>query len=288
MREAARMYSLTGQNEKRVAILEEILDHTVAEYGAGAAETLRPEFSLATTLAEVGRIGDARAHAEHVAEGYRRIEGANGQMTLEVEIYLATLRLTQGATEDSEARSHDLLARCREAFGEDHETTRTARSQYAATLVVQGRFDDAADLYRDRPFPSDLGIARAFQGALEPAAHSAQLLVFWEPWCPFSQRLLPSLERTYQRYRDQDLDVVAICKLDRTATPDAALDFITANRLSYPCVYSDGTINAYFAQPGTPFVVLVRDGRQVWESYSDLPGRVPAFLLDGLVQNAGS
>lgn len=161
--------------------------------------------------------------------------------------------------------------------------TRSARSQLAATLVTQGKLDVAADLYQRRQMPGELGIESSFQGELDPDHRGAQVLVFWESWCPFSQRAVPKLEEFYRRYRSEGLDVVGVTSVNRTATNESVVAFIEDQGISFPIVKEDGHLGDYFGQRGTPFVAVLKDGVMVWENVVSTPEELPATMFKGLL-----
>ena len=189
----------------------------------------------------------------------------------------------QGEEKEAEERSRAILAKSRSAFGEEHDVTRSARSQFAATLVSQGKIKAASEVYKNRRMPSDLGILASFQGELDPNHQGAQILVFWESWCPFSQRTVPKLEDYYQRYRSQDLDVIGVTEVNRTATNETVSDFIEDKGISFPIIKVDGQLNKYFGQSGTPFVTVLKDGVMVWENFVDTPEKIPSIMFEGLL-----
>jgi len=130
--------------------------------------------------------------------------------------------------------------------------------------------------------PEELGIVASFQGQLDPDHQGAQVLVFWETWCPFSQRVVPTLEDYYQRFRDMNLEVVGVTQVNKTATDQTVREFIADQELSFPVVKSDGRLNRYFQQAGTPFITVLKDGVMVWESYLDTRPAIPSALFEGL------
>jgi thiol-disulfide isomerase/thioredoxin len=51
------------------------------------------------------------------------------------------------------------------------------------------------------------------------------ILHFWATWCPYCKKLQPSLQRIYDKYKDQGLELIAISiREDEGATPQAALE----------------------------------------------------------------
>jgi peroxiredoxin len=60
------------------------------------------------------------------------------------------------------------------------------------------------------------------------------LLNFWATWCPPCREEIKSLERLYQKYKDNDLIIFAI-SLDRT--PEKAKRFIKELAPSFPVLY---------------------------------------------------
>jgi thiol-disulfide isomerase/thioredoxin len=107
--------------------------------------------------------------------------------------------------------------------------------------------------------------------------------VFWEVWCPFSQRTMPSMEKLYRQYREQGLEIIGITEVDRSATDKWVEDFVAEKKLTYPVLKCDGTAWDYFDCKGTPWVYIVQDKVIVWENDINTPEKFPRGVLDKLL-----
>jgi hypothetical protein len=163
-------------------------------------------------------------------------------------------------------------------LGEGHRITRLARSQLAASLLVQDKISDAKKLYGNRAVPADLGIEKSYQGAVVVRRLGAELLVFWETWCPFSQRTVPKLEQVH--VRNPSVQVFGLTATRPPATDEAVRDFASQKHLTFPIAKTSLNPWNYFGVPGTPWIVLAVDGEVVWESAMKTPDQ----LLEGLVE----
>jgi thiol-disulfide isomerase/thioredoxin len=212
-----------------------------------------------------------------------RVLGDEHPETLKARVFLAGMWFLRGKTQEAESLSRELLKTCKESLGQDHRVTRSARSQLTAVLLTHGKTDEAAAVYHNLRAPLDFGLKDRFQGDFNPQGNGTHVLVFWETWCPFSQRAVPKLEEYYQRYREQGLDVVGLTRVNRTATPEKVRSFIAEKHLSFPIIKTDDRAWTFFNIGGTPRVVVLRNAEMVWESYLDTPGMIPAMMFDGLV-----
>jgi len=282
-RDMALMYSILGRSEEEVALRREILAISTAEFGPEHETTVDDTYALVVTLGAAGQVGEARALALDLHETSRRTQGDMSPATLIVEIYLAGITLMQGDAAAAETESREVLARCRSALGEDHETTRSARSQLAAALITRGNTDAAAELYGRRRMPEELGIVTEFQGEIDPDHSGTQVLVFWESWCPFSQRTVPKMEDMYLRYQSQGLEVVGLTRITRSSTTGTVREFVQDKNISFPVAQTDGRLNSYFGQRGTPFIAVLKDGVMVWEYVLDTPEKMSTSLIQGLL-----
>ncbi len=47
------------------------------------------------------------------------------------------------------------------------------------------------------------------------------IVIFWATWCPYCGKLMPGLEKFYQFYKDEGLEVIAIDIMDKNGDPIA-------------------------------------------------------------------
>lgn len=89
------------------------------------------------------------------------------------------------------------------------------------------------------------------------------LINFWATWCPPCIREMPAMQRLYDRYRAQGLEIVAI-SLDQ-GNPDAVRVFVGKLNLSFPIVLDpEHEVKQAFQVRALPTSYLVdRQGRVV-------------------------
>jgi thiol-disulfide isomerase/thioredoxin len=94
-------------------------------------------------------------------------------------------------------------------------------------------------------------------------------LKFWATWCLDCRRELPSLEKTYQQYRDK-IAIFAV-NLNINETDEAIRSLQQKNKLTIPILMdNNGTIAGNFEFKGTPFHVLINaQGEVVYTTYKD-------------------
>ena len=94
-------------------------------------------------------------------------------------------------------------------------------------------------------------------------------LKFWATWCLDCRHELPSLEKTYQKYRKQ-MAIYAV-NLNINETDEAIKKLQTKNNLTIPILMdNNGSIAGNFEFKGTPFHVLInRKGEVVYTTYKD-------------------
>jgi hypothetical protein len=94
---------------------------------------------------------------------------------------------------------------------------------------------------------------------------------------------VPWLESVYQRYKDDNLNVIGLTTVSRSATDERVRAFIDDNDITYPILKENGSARDYLNMAGTPFITLVRDGMLVWEH--KLPTeRFPLQLVEQLLK----
>lgn len=92
---------------------------------------------------------------------------------------------------------------------------------------------------------------------------------FWATWCLDCRRELPSLQKTYEKYKDT-ISIYAV-NLNINETDEFIRKLKQENQLSIPIVMdNNGSIASNFQFYGTPFHALINaDGKLVYTSYKD-------------------
>jgi thiol-disulfide isomerase/thioredoxin len=92
---------------------------------------------------------------------------------------------------------------------------------------------------------------------------------FWATWCLDCRRELPSLQKTYEQFRDK-IAIYAV-NLNINETDEFILRLQQKNKLTIPIVMDNqGSIAGNFQFHGTPFHVLINaQGEVVYSTYKD-------------------
>ncbi len=178
---------------------------------------------------------------------------------------LASLRLKQGRTEEAERLYRELAQRTASVHGSESPAARSARSQLAGLLMDQGRLDDAATVFHKRLTPDSLGIQEWLQGETSITGDEPTIIIFWESWCPFSQRQVPAFERSSRPFRDRGLTLVGFSQADEPEGDQRLADFIRDKELSFPLAKVTKDPWIYFDIEGVPSAAAIKDGRIVFE-----------------------
>lgn len=90
------------------------------------------------------------------------------------------------------------------------------------------------------------------------------MLNFWEPWCPPCVAEMPELQKLYEDYREQGLQILGV--YGQTDMRDQALEILAEAGVSYPILEYDTAFDPY--QSGfVPTTIFVdKNGQVVGES----------------------
>jgi len=96
--------------------------------------------------------------------------------------------------------------------------------------------------------------------ALDDFEGKVVVLDLWATWCPPCRQEIPFLVSLYEEFKDQGLVVVGI-GLDQGGA-GALRPFVEANRVVYPILVGDRSIQAAYGVTGIPTTFIIgRDGR---------------------------
>ena len=126
--------------------------------------------------------------------------------------------------------------------------------------------------------PTDWGLEKWFQGedSIDLSSNGTTVVVFWESWCPHCRREVPKMERTYNLFKDQGLQVIGVTKINKSATEETVKQFIAENNVTYPMAKEDGRLTRHFNVSGIPAAAVVKNGKVVWRGH---PLRITNIML---------
>jgi len=279
LRDVAIAQSIRGRNAELVQTRRNIVELCTEKFGADDLKTLNARDDLASTLELVGRYQEAKEIATDVLERSKVLMGEEHPSTVGSMAHVANILLKLNDREQALELARRAYDTSMAQLGDANQTTKSARSVLAACLISYARLDDAESLYEQR-LPRDPGIVKTYQGPSEIPSTGPQMLVMWETWCPFSQRLVPMAEELFRRHHEAGLDVVGLTRVTRSSSDERVELYIRERQLSFPVYKENGKSWSYFEATGTPYVVMLVDGRVVWKGSGD----TAADLSDRLVR----
>ena len=158
-------------------------------------------------------------------------------------------------------------------------------ASHGAALISAGKIEEAKALYGHRRAPESLGVDLEYQGTPGGLDSGIKALVFFETWCPFSQRYIPEMERLNRQYAGLGVDLIGLTLVDRSATDESVHDFIAENGVSFSVARDTGRMKNYFGIQGVPNTVLLHDGEVIWISTGGVG--LTSRMLEGVVGSSG-
>jgi len=176
----------------------------------------------------------------------------------------AQLAMDNGDFDTAKAKLAELL--------DKYPTSRAAKMAERTRQEVDVVGKDAAPLR----------VEHWFQGTEADAkGGKAQLLVFWEVWCPHCRREVPGLVDTYAKFHPKGLSIVGLTKQTRDVTDQQVSDFINENHLNFPIAKEkDGAMSTAYGVEGIPAAAIVKNGKVVWRGN---PGKLTDAVLEGFL-----
>jgi peroxiredoxin len=187
-----------------------------------------------------------------------------------------------GAPDASEQAAADLLRKASEAsekgeYDEAKQHLAKLLGEYGSTRAARAGARLEGDLKVIGTDAPDLQVEKWYQGEANTDS-KAQLLVFWEVWCPHCKREVPKLQATFDKYSPQGLSVIGLTKQSRDVTDDQVQDFVTSNSIAYPVAREQGqSMSDAYNVKGVPSAAVVKEGKVVWKGH-------PARLTDAMIE----
>jgi len=249
--------------------------------GPRAPETLAAWSDVLTAMGRAGDFSTAERESRAYCQIVEQQWGDRSPQLITALQERTQIQMEAGLIEEAVGTAQRAYGLCESLPDLDHTARRTALNVYASALVAAGRIGEAKDLYGHRKPPASFGVEMEFQPPAKVTGEKVRVLVFFETWCPFSQRYIPQVERMNRQYRDLGVEMVGLTEVTRSSNVDHVRQFITDNDLSFGVYQETGRLSNYFHISGTPFTVILHDQEVVWESAG--AGWVNSHMIEGLI-----
>ncbi len=287
LEDVALAQTIRARYEELLETRREIVDLCAGKFGEDNIETLEARDGLAEAYELLGSYREAREIASDLVDLCQATLGEEHPTTIFGMSHLANIYLKLNNRDQALELAQRAYAIAEAQFGAEDHTTKWARSVLAAALISVARLEEAAILY-DQDVPQDPGILKVYQGAPEISLDGPQLLVMWETWCPFSQRVVPIVEELHRRYQEAGLRIAGLTRVNRSSSDERVELYIRDHGLSFPILKDSGKSWSYFGATGTPYVVLLVDGRVVWKGSVGTPADLSERLVRQLMLAAAT
>jgi thiol-disulfide isomerase/thioredoxin len=278
-----RFYYVRGRADELVSISGELVSLNEQRYGPAHDETIEARANLVDAYEMAGGPGAAIGAALELSAFCREKFGLNDSHTADAENVYASLLMKVGREDESLQLAGASYARAEEVFPEGSDERNDARSVLAASYLATGQMDEAKAMYGHKRLPDVVDVEQTFQGAYTPHDSDITILIFWETWCPFSQRTVPKLDQVYREYKEFGIDVVGITRVNRSATEETVRQFIDEKNLAMPIVKETGRIWNYFGCTGTPYVCVTHEDELVWKGNVSSAEEFSQQIIEGML-----
>jgi serine/threonine protein kinase len=279
--------SVLGKHKDKLAVCEEICKIDSVNYGITSDTTISSMLDLAYALEGVGRASDALKLVNYTQDLFNKNNSKDIKLENQINRYLSWFLLQTGSFDEAERIAKKNLELATTKI-EDSWNTVSSKSYYAATLIAQGKLDEAMELYGN--FPTYPGLDKEYdlQGNLDPDKSDILLIVFWESWCPYCDNRMRKLEKLYRQYRNYGIDMVGVTQITITSTRSKCEEFIERNNITYPIFKEFGKASDYFNITGIPSARLIYKGKLIWEHQVGSTQLISRHMLEGVVKTLKS
>jgi len=279
--------SVTGDFGNYLANCKEICRIDSLSHGVRDENTLYSQISVIGALERSGEISEALELAIDTREFCATEYPEDIKLGTEIGRYLAWLLLQSGSFDEAEELARETFETATAKI-EDGSYAEDSKSVLAATLITQGKLEDARELYGN--FPTFPGLDREYdiQGSIDPDDSDVLLIIFWEEWCPYCDRVMRRTEKLYRQYHNYGIDMVGVTGLWNNSTREDCEDFIEKRSISFPIIKEGGKAFTHFNASGVPAIRLVYKGNLIWEKRVPSVEPISRHMLEGIVRSQQS
>ncbi len=275
--------SVTGDFGSYLANCKEICRIDSLNHGARDENTLSSQIYVIGALERSGKISEALKLASDTREFCISEFPENIKLGNRINRYLAWLLLQSGSFDEAEKLARETFETATTKI-EDGSYTEDSKSVLAATLITLGKLEEATELYGNFPTFPDLDREYDVQGSFDPDESDVQLIIFWEEWCPFCDRMMRRTEKLYRQYHNYGIDMVGVTSLWKNSTREDCENFLKKHDISFPIIKENGKAFSHFDGQGVPAIRLVYKGKLIWDKRVPSIEPISRHMLEGIVK----
>ena len=275
--------TVTGDFDRYLGNCQEICRIDSMSFGAVAESTLSSRLDVVKGLERLGRISEALDLTKQIREYTVSQYPGNLKLLSDIDWYMAWLLMQSGSFEEAEQLARENFTRASTKI-EDGAYVQDGKSVLAATLITQGKLEEATQLYGEFPTIPNLDMEYDLIGSFNPDVSDIHLIIFWEEWCPFCDRMMDRVEKLYRQYRNYGIDMVGITNLWGNSTRKDAEDFLRRHNITFPNLKEGGKTCDHFNVQGVPSIKLVYKGHLIWDKRVPSVEPISRHMLEGIVK----
>ena len=278
----SELYTVTGEYKDDLAVCKEICRIDSTNFGLGHENTVESRISVAGTLAKIGKYSDALKLIKNTKKDYLAANPGDIKIESEIDVSLSWFCLQNGLIHEAEEIA---LANYELAKSEIEESWYIERSKstLAAAFIAQGKLEEAKKLYGNYPTFEGLDREYNIKGDFDQNKSEFHLIIFWEEWCPYCDKMMRKVEKLYRQYKNEGFDVVGLTNLLKPSTRELCEKFIESHNISFPIIKEGGAAFDHFNVSGVPSIRLIYQGYLIWDHQLISTEPISKQMLDGIV-----
>ena len=83
------------------------------------------------------------------------------------------------------------------------------------------------------------------------------LVEFWATWCPPCKDAVPEMNKVYEKYKDKNVEVLAICVDQGSDVMSKLNSFVKEYRVNYPVFVDDKKVNVSYGVANVPVAFII-------------------------------
>ncbi|MCP4704300.1 MAG: protein kinase [candidate division Zixibacteria bacterium] len=276
--------TITGDFQENLGVCKEICRIDSTNFGIGNETTVRSRINVAGALADIGKYSDALKLIKNTKQDYLAENSGDIKIASRIDVSLSRFYLENGLIEEAKkiARANYEIS-CSKI--EESWYIEKSKSTLAAALIAQGKLEEAKELYGNYPTYDGLDREYNIRGDFNQGQSDLHLMIFWEEWCPYCDKMMRKVEKLYRLYKNDGLNAVGITNFWQSTTRELSEKFIDNYNISFPIIKEGGAAIDHFNVNSVPAIRLIYKGYLIWDHQMISSEPISKPMLEGIIKH---